>query len=158
MDTLLSLHSVFSPTRVRLVRDVKPLSDFIHIQLEQFRSLSNYYAIWFCYETLKTPLPGGTSVVVVPRASAVIDGDRDIRELALPKDHIGIAKPNSMSDSAFRMLARVFEDLARSGNARCEERWTRYSGVKFLLAIDGMHSYLEQACTCVLSWSLLAAI
>lgn len=129
MKTLLDICSLFTASNANVVKDILPTSDFLYLQQQLFQPVSANYPTCFCYETLETRIPGGSTALIVPRESASIMGIPRTEEVAMPSDHIQIAKYTGASDSGFLLLATVLRRMADYGKARCQERWKVHKGI-----------------------------
>jgi hypothetical protein len=64
LETMLKVQSIFFRTSTRIVKDLKPTSDYIHQLQTQYSAISANYPIVYCYETLETPHSSGISSMV----------------------------------------------------------------------------------------------
>jgi hypothetical protein len=121
MSIALQLYSLTAPSNTNVVKDLRPLSDFLQLQQLQYSRISSRYITYFCYETSPTVVPGG-SKVIVPRSSAVAMSGPDTYEIGVPADHIGISK----SSEAFESLREALSHTISAATAKCKDRWIRY--------------------------------
>lgn len=63
---LANIGSVVAHTNTKVMRNLEEDSEWLQMQLGQYRSISNDFVTKFYYETLRTPLPlGGSKMVLV---------------------------------------------------------------------------------------------
>lgn len=129
MKILLGIVSSLAPSSVHIIDDLKPTADFLHLQQQLYQPIAANYATCFCYETLETRLPGGSSTIIVPQSSAVIAGLSNIWKFAINADHIGMAKYGSAVDESFCAFMPTLRSMADVAHERCKTRWVAYKGL-----------------------------
>jgi hypothetical protein len=128
LKMLLDMMSLFASSTSRVVTDMKPLTDFLLIQQQQYRPISDQYLTYYCYETEPTMLPGGSATVIVPTASAVPPSATEAQRIEMTTDHIGIAKFESIGDGNFQRLVLAVKAIAADSRRRCQERLRKFKG------------------------------
>jgi hypothetical protein len=136
MKTLLDLFSLFGPSNINIVKDMRPFTDFLQMQSQLYKAISANYITYFCYETVPTRLPGGPTSLIVPKESAKVVEMKGALELALPADHIKIAKATSSSDVIYRLLEASLCSIAEEALLKCRNRWKTFEGEQLLSSTE----------------------
>lgn len=128
MKTMLDIVSLAAPTNTKIVNDIRVLTEFLHLQQQQYRPISDNYLTYYGYETIATALPGGSTSIIVSKLSAVPPTATDSQRIELPADHIRIAKFESAVDETFQALVLPVQATADDSRRRCQERWQKFKG------------------------------
>ncbi|KAG9377114.1 Tetratricopeptide repeat-containing domain protein [Pyrenophora tritici-repentis] len=90
----------------------------------QYEPISGDFVTKYAYETYATPTVLGKSIIVVPRASAVVPGAADGEPIAIHADHIHMVKFESKTDPGYRTVSGHLRVMAaRAGTSiggRCD--------------------------------------
>lgn len=128
MKTLLDLWSLFAPSTSHVVSDMKSFADFLFLQQQQYRSISNLYPTYYCHETKPILLPSGSRAVIVSKVSAVPPTAAESQRVEMSTDHIGLAKFENVADENFQRLISPVQSIARCSHMHCRERWRKFKG------------------------------
>jgi hypothetical protein len=128
LKTLLGVISLAAPTNKEIIKDSATLTDFLLLQQQQYRSVSDNYLTYYGYETKATPLPGGSDLIIVPKVSAVPPSATESQCIEMTADHVGIAKYETVVDETFQCLALPVQAIAEDSRARCQKRWKKFRG------------------------------
>jgi hypothetical protein len=118
MKAVLDILSLAEAYNTRVLKDLRSLSDFLHLQQQLYKPISNGLTTYFCYETVETRLPCGISRLLVPFSSAVVEDASHAGSIAIPKDHAGISKFEGFADNAFMDLASALRTLVGDASKR----------------------------------------
>lgn len=110
----MDIASIFMHTTPTLLQNLERDSEYLQQQLQQFLPISNDFVTKFAYETYPTPIFGGRSLLVVPKASAVVPGAANAEPIAMTKDHRGMISFDSAEDESYQRLRRHIESLAKT--------------------------------------------
>jgi hypothetical protein len=127
MKAILSAMSLTQPSQTHVVEDIRPLADYLLAQQQQYRPLQDQYETYFCYETRELRLPGGSTALIVPKVSAVPPTASQDRQIAMPADHVGIAKFETPEDAGFRLLVDSLKASMKGAFGRSEHRWDAFN-------------------------------
>jgi hypothetical protein len=133
MKTMLGLISLAAPTNAAIVKDIVALTEFLLLQQQQYRPISENYLAYYCYETYETPLPSGSTLMIVPKVSAVPPTATESQRIEMATDHIRIAKYESSADETFKRLVLPLRAMDGNSRPRCDERWKKFKGESLLL-------------------------
>jgi hypothetical protein len=128
MKTILDIMSIFAPSNAQALKDIRLLTDFLLLQQQQYRPISNNYLTYNFYETKKTRLLGGSSALLVPQISAVPPTASKSQQIEMPTDHIGIAKLLGQPDCTFERVVKPLEHIANTSQTSCQHRWDKFKG------------------------------
>ncbi|KAK4672178.1 hypothetical protein QC763_0001180 [Podospora pseudopauciseta] len=81
-------------------------------QLGQYGLISDQFITKFPYEEYQTPTALGQSLMVVPRASAVVPGQTNAEPVAIHANHHNMVKYTSREDSGYKTVSRHLKDMA----------------------------------------------
>ncbi|RYO00078.1 hypothetical protein AA0121_g13436 [Alternaria tenuissima] len=95
---MVNVASVFVAADDRLLQHLERDSEWLQQQLGQYGPISSDFVTKFAFEEYKTPTVLGKSIMVVPRASAVVPGAADGEAIVIHADHIHMVKFGSKTD------------------------------------------------------------
>ncbi|KAF8514539.1 hypothetical protein BU17DRAFT_94396 [Hysterangium stoloniferum] len=122
---ILDIISIHSKTNKIVVKQLRPHSEQLQVQLPQYNAISEKYDTKFFYEALPTYLHNGTRVVV-PKHSAVVPGAVNAEPISLQKDHTNLVRFLSAYDEDFRTVSQVLSQMAKKSPAIISRCWRRY--------------------------------
>ncbi|KAJ9635249.1 hypothetical protein H2199_008737 [Coniosporium tulheliwenetii] len=120
---MVNIASVFVPADDRLLRHLERDSEWLQQQLGQYGLISGDFMTKFAFEEYATPTVLGHSIMVVPRASAVVPGAADAEPIVIHADHINIVKFGSKSDEGYRKVSGHLRVMAASAGDVVGSRW-----------------------------------
>lgn len=127
MMAVLGIMSLAMPSRTQVVEDVRPLAESLLVLQQQYRPLQDQYKTYYGYETREQRLPGGTTALIVSRESAVLPTAFKYQQIAMPADHVGIAKFEAETDPAFQLLVDALKVLMDGASKRIRNRWGSFN-------------------------------
>ncbi|CAN9243604.1 unnamed protein product [Alternaria alternata] len=102
--------------------------------LGQYGPISSDFVTKFAFEEYATPTVLGKSIMVVPRASAVVPGAADGEPIAIHADHINMVKFESKSDPGYKTVSGHLRLMAARAGDAIDQRWDtegRVDAVRF---------------------------
>ncbi|KAL9084632.1 MAG: hypothetical protein Q9165_007987 [Trypethelium subeluteriae] len=126
---LVNVASVFIPADDRLVKHLERDSEWLQQQLGQYGPISGEFVTKFAFEEYKTPTALGHSIMVVPRASAVVPGAADAEPIAIHADHINMVKFTSKEDNGYETVSGHLQIMVQSASDIITFRWEEESRV-----------------------------
>ncbi|RYO00079.1 hypothetical protein AA0121_g13434 [Alternaria tenuissima] len=115
--------SVFAATDDRLLKHLERDSEWLQQQLGQYNPISGDFVTKFAFEEYKTPIKLGYSIMVVPRASAVVSGAADAESIVIHADHVNMVKFGSKGDPGYRTVSRHLKLMAADAGSAIGGRW-----------------------------------
>jgi hypothetical protein len=122
--------SVFIAADDRLMKHLEQNSEWLQQQLGQYNPISSEFVTKFAYEEYKTPTMLGYSIIVVPKASAVVPGTTNAEPIVIHADHINMTKFSSKDDSGYRTVAGHLRIMAESAGEATALRWAEAGRVE----------------------------
>ena len=119
---LVGVASIFVHTNDRLLNILERDSEILQQQLGQYNSISGDFKTKFAFETQATPLMLGGSIIVVPKASAVVPGQVDAEPIAIMANHVNMVKFSSQN-SEFKSVANQLKIMAKDACSKVEKNW-----------------------------------
>jgi hypothetical protein len=119
---LVGIASIFVKTNDRLLNILERDSEALQQQLGQYTPISGDFETKFAFETKATPLAFSSSIIVVPKASAVIPGQVDAESIAIMDNHINMVKFSSQN-SEFKRVAGHLMLMAKKAPTKVQENW-----------------------------------
>jgi hypothetical protein len=126
---LVNLASIFVKTNDKLLNILERDSEALQQQLGQYAPISGDFETKFAFETRATPLTFGSSIVVVPKSSAVIPGHVDAEPIAIMDDHINMVKFSSQN-SEFKRVTGHLKLMAEKAPTKVQENWSTEESVE----------------------------
>ncbi|KAF2198403.1 hypothetical protein GQ43DRAFT_163670 [Delitschia confertaspora ATCC 74209] len=120
---LVNVASVFVAVDDRLMKHLERDSEWLQQQLGQYQPISGEFVTKFAYEEYPTPTALGRSIMVVPRASAVVPGAADAEAIAIHADHINMVKFTSKEDHGYKTVSGHLQIMVQSANKVITSRW-----------------------------------
>ncbi|OXV11944.1 hypothetical protein Egran_00299 [Elaphomyces granulatus] len=127
---LVNIASIFRHTNTAILEHLEKDSAWLEIQLEQYKSISSEVFTIFCFESYPTPLPVGTSMMIVSKASAVVPGMRDAESVEIRKDHINLVKFRHSSDDDFQTVAGHLSLMCEGAQTKVAQNWENWEEIK----------------------------
>jgi hypothetical protein len=125
---LVGIASIFVKTNNRLLDILEKDSETLQQQLGQYAPISSDFETKFAFETKATPLALGSSIIVVPKAAAVVPGQVDAEPIAIMDNHINMVKFSSPNDE-FKRVAGHLMLMAEKSPAKVQDNWLRERSV-----------------------------
>ncbi|MCJ1439073.1 hypothetical protein MMC27_008464 [Xylographa pallens] len=120
---LITIASVFVNTNNNMLHHLERDSEEVQRLMRDYAPISGDFRTKFAYEILPTRLPTGTSIMVVPKASAVLPGLADVEAIALYKDHSNLIKFESQDDEGYKKLSGHLFLMAENAAPVIRARW-----------------------------------
>ncbi|KAF3031307.1 hypothetical protein E8E12_000040, partial [Didymella heteroderae] len=120
---MVNVASVFVAADDRLLQHLARDSEWLQQQLGQYGPISGDFVTKFAFETYATPTLLGRSMMVVPRASAVVPGAVDGEPIAVHADHINMVKFASKSDDGYKTVSGHLRLMAKNAGDVIGLRW-----------------------------------
>ncbi|KAG7124149.1 Protein SERAC1 like protein [Verticillium longisporum] len=102
---LANVASLFVAANNRLLKQLEHDSESLQQQLVQFNQISNDFVIKFVYEEYKTPTILGHSIMVVPKASAVVPGQANAEAIVIHSNHTSMVRYLSSQDDGYKAVS-----------------------------------------------------
>jgi hypothetical protein len=125
---LVGIASIFVKTNDRLLNVLERDSEALQQQLGQYTPISSDFETKFAFETKATPLALGNSILVVPKASAVVPGQVDAEPIAIMDNHVNMVKFSSQNDE-FKRVAGHLKLMADKAPEKVQGNWLTEGGV-----------------------------
>jgi hypothetical protein len=119
---LVGIASIFVKTNNHLLDVLERDSETLQQQLGQYTPISSGFETKFAFETKATPLALGSSIIVVPKASAVVPGQVDAEPIAIMDNHINMVKFSSQNDE-FKRVAGHLMLTAEKAPTKVQDNW-----------------------------------
>ncbi|KAI9686996.1 MAG: hypothetical protein M1822_002749 [Bathelium mastoideum] len=109
----------------RLLQHLERDSEWLQQQLGQYGPISGDFITKFAFEEYRTPTRLGHSMMVVPRASAVVPGAADAEAIVIHADHINMVKFNSRKDGGYKTVSGHLQLMVQGANEVIDKRWQK---------------------------------
>uniref|UniRef100_A0ACC1R8X0 Uncharacterized protein n=1 Tax=Lecanicillium saksenae TaxID=468837 RepID=A0ACC1R8X0_9HYPO len=109
----------------RLLKHLERDSEWLQQQLGQYAPISNEFVTKFAYEQYATPTVLGRSIMVVPRASAVVPGHADAEPIVIHANHTSMVRYPSRQDIGYVTVSEHLQIMAIGAKNSVQERWAR---------------------------------
>ncbi|KAF2153440.1 hypothetical protein K461DRAFT_140501 [Myriangium duriaei CBS 260.36] len=133
--SLTNIASIFVATSDRLLQHLERDSEWLQQQLGQYAPISSSFITKFAFEEYPTKTVLGHSIMVVPRASAIVPGMADGESIVIPADHIHMVKFASKSDTGYRKISGHARLIAERAVVEIENRWETHNKIVDALSI-----------------------
>ncbi|WYZ43693.1 hypothetical protein EsH8_VII_000129 [Colletotrichum jinshuiense] len=120
---LVNVASVFISADDHLLKHLERDSEWLQQQLGQYNPISREFVTKFAYEEYETPTLLGKTIMVVPRASAVVPGHADGEPIAMHANHVDMVRFASNEDPNYVKVSEVLQILARKADYNIRSRW-----------------------------------
>ncbi|RGP79315.1 tetratricopeptide-like helical domain [Fusarium longipes] len=120
--------SVFVPTDDRLFKHLERDSEWLLQQLGQYSPISGEFVTKFAYEEYPTSV-AGKSILVVPKASAVVPGHVDAEPIAIHADHKNMVKFLSKEDVGYVTVSEHVQIMMSDAEGIISSRWEAESRI-----------------------------
>ncbi|KAJ4161661.1 uncharacterized protein LMH87_007687 [Akanthomyces muscarius] len=109
----------------RLLKHLERDSEWLQQQLGQYAPISNEFITKFAYEEYATLTVLGRSIMVVPRASAVVPGHADAEPIVIHANHTSMVRYPSRQDTGYVTVSEHLQIMALSATDSVQQRWAR---------------------------------
>ncbi|ORY63374.1 uncharacterized protein BCR38DRAFT_394255 [Pseudomassariella vexata] len=120
---LTNIASLFVAADDHILRHLEKDSEWLQKQLGQYGPISGDFVTKFIYEEYETPTALGLSIMVVPRASAVVPGQADAEPVVIHSNHKNMVKFNSRTDDGYITLPEHLMIMMRAAGNSIRSRW-----------------------------------
>ncbi|KAK7426548.1 hypothetical protein QQZ08_007007 [Neonectria magnoliae] len=120
---LANVASVFIAADDRLLKHLERDSEWLQQQLGRYGPISGDFVTKFACEQYKTQTPLGHSIMVVPKASAVVPGRADAEPIVIHADHISIVKFPSKEKADYMTVTEQSQIMAMDAKETVRSRW-----------------------------------
>ncbi|KAK4182502.1 hypothetical protein QBC35DRAFT_457232 [Podospora australis] len=120
---LVNVASLFVSANDRVLRHLERDSEWLLQQLGQYGPISGDFVTKFAFEEYETPMAFGGSIMVVPRASAVVPGQADAEPIVIHADHTNMVKYTSPGDSGYKTISGHLRIMARAAPEEVRRHW-----------------------------------
>ncbi|KAF1937765.1 hypothetical protein EJ02DRAFT_437617 [Clathrospora elynae] len=141
---MVNVASMFVAADDRLLRHLEQGSEWLQQQLGQYGPISGDFVTKYAFEEYETPTVLGRSIMVVPRASAVVPGAADGEPIAIHADHSNIVKFGSKSDPGYKTVSGHLRVMAASAGDAVGERWDTQGRVDAVRTNGPIESFTVQ--------------
>ncbi|MCJ1453499.1 hypothetical protein MMC28_003846 [Mycoblastus sanguinarius] len=122
-ETMLKVASIFIKADNKILKHLERDLEWLQQQLGQYAPVSSDFVTKFAYETLPTPTVIGQSIMVVPKASAVVPSAADAEPVAIPANHLDMVKFASREDRGYRTVSGHLQIMAEEAPTVISTRW-----------------------------------
>jgi hypothetical protein len=119
----LNIAAIFLKTNDKLLNILQKDSEALQQQLSQYASISGDFETKFAFETRATPLATGLAIVVVPKSSAVVQGQVDAEPIAIMNNHTDMVRFFSPKDNEFMRVAGHLRLMSTKAPAKVQQNW-----------------------------------
>ncbi|KAF8529589.1 hypothetical protein BU17DRAFT_79603 [Hysterangium stoloniferum] len=126
-DMVPKLLSLCSRPNNILLKHLTTHSEPLQEQISSFNAITAHFHMKFFYETLPTSLPGHSSAIIVPKASAVLPGAVNIEPISMQKDHTGMSKFQSVNDNDYKSVLCTVQDMIKKAPATVYAQWIKFN-------------------------------
>ncbi|KAK4118976.1 hypothetical protein N657DRAFT_650651 [Parathielavia appendiculata] len=120
---LVNVASLFVAADDRILRHLERDSEWLQQQLGQYGPISGDFVTKFASEEYETPMAFGHSIMVVPRASAVVPGQADAESIVIHADHTNMVRYTSRGDSGYNIISEYLQIMASAASEEVRRRW-----------------------------------
>ncbi|CAN9148983.1 unnamed protein product [Alternaria alternata] len=142
---MVNVASVFMAADDRLLQHLERDSEWLQQQLGQYGPISGDFVTKFAFEEYETPTVLGKSIMVVPRASAVVPGAADGEAIAIHADHIHMVKFESKTDPGYRTVSGHLRLMAARAGTSIGGRWDTEAKVNAVHSNEPVASFTVQS-------------
>ncbi|KAG9656867.1 hypothetical protein KCU64_g5581, partial [Aureobasidium melanogenum] len=108
----------------QLLKHLERDSEWLQQQLlGQYAPISNDFVTKFGYEEYATPTVLGHSIMVVPKASAVVPGNADAESIVIHANHTAMVRYPSKQDVGYVTVSEHVRIIARDATGNIQQRW-----------------------------------
>jgi hypothetical protein len=138
---MVNVASIFVAADDRLLRHLERDSESLQQQLQQYGPIRSDFVTKYAFEEYPTPTLLGRSIVVscfeiyhvywlladihqvVPKVSAVVQGDADGEPIVIPADHINMVKFGSRFDPGYKKVSENLQLMLAKAGTSIGGRW-----------------------------------
>ncbi|KAF2813521.1 uncharacterized protein BDZ99DRAFT_412343 [Mytilinidion resinicola] len=142
---MVNVASVFVAADDRLLQHLERDSEWLQQQLGQYAPISSHFVTKFAFEEYATPTALGQSIMIVPRASAVVPGAADGEPIAIHADHINMVKFGLKSDPGYKTVSGHPRVMARNAGDAIGGQWDTQGRVDAGLSNEPIKSFTVQS-------------
>lgn len=114
--------SLCTQTTNKVLRHLALNSNYLDEIQSDYNPVSLQVETVYFYEEYET-LIGRKRIHIVPRYSAVIQGDNRARNVGLPGDHINLVKFNGKNDATYTIVLYYIKDLRDTAHKAVAQKW-----------------------------------
>ncbi|KAG9250683.1 uncharacterized protein F5Z01DRAFT_640089 [Emericellopsis atlantica] len=107
----------------RLLKHLERDSEWLQQQLGQYAPISNDFMTKFGYEEYETPTVLGHSIMVVPKASAVVPGNADAEPIVIHANHTSMVRYHSRQDVGYMTVSEHLQIMTKVATGNVQQRW-----------------------------------
>ncbi|KAL6362010.1 hypothetical protein LRP88_05493 [Fusarium phalaenopsidis] len=107
----------------RLLKHLERDSEWLQQQLGQYGPISDDFVTKFAYEEYATPTVLGHSIMVVPKASAVVPGHADAEPIVIHANHTSMVRYPSRQDIGYVTVSEHLQIMAKDAIGNIQQRW-----------------------------------
>ncbi|PSN60505.1 hypothetical protein BS50DRAFT_593611 [Corynespora cassiicola Philippines] len=144
---LVNAASIHKTTNSQLLEHLERDSEWLQQQLRQYGPISGEFVTKFAYEEYKTPTALGHSIIVVPKASAVVPGSANAEQIMIHADHREMVKFESEEDSDYEKVSDHLIMMVEAAGSVVSLRWEEE------IRVDAARSNLGQNFSVIFSLS-----
>ncbi|RYO93500.1 hypothetical protein DL764_007993 [Monosporascus ibericus] len=120
---LANVASLFVAADDRILQHLERDSEWLQQQLGQYGPISGDFITKFAYEEYETPTAFGHTIMVVPRASAVVPGQADAEPIVIHADHHRMVKFFSKEDIGYVTISEHLQIMISNAESNVRSRW-----------------------------------
>ncbi|KAJ1338605.1 nephrocystin-3 [Microdochium nivale] len=120
---LANVASLVVPADDRLLKHLERDSEWLQQQLGQYGTISNDFETKYAFEEYATPTALGHSIMVVPKASAVVPGHANAEPIAINSNHTSMVRYESRQDPGYVKVSQHLRIMARNAPEVVQQRW-----------------------------------
>ena len=126
------IRSIVSTTslKFRHFKFMEREAEWLRLQLEPFKSLSQSLLTCYCQETLSTEL-ADSSFMIVPKTCTMMSGSKeDGRQILLASNHRNLCKFSRRDDPNYRRVKEIFSIIIEDVQSRVVDQWDHDKGIQ----------------------------
>jgi hypothetical protein len=142
---LTNVVSIFRQTNNGILQHLEKDSEWLEIQLDQYKPISSNIFTIFCFESYPTPLVSGGSMMVslhpsllklltskqiVSKSSAVVPGAINAESIEIRKDHTHLVKFRNELDNDFQNVINHLKLMGNTAHERVTRNWRLWDETK----------------------------
>ncbi|KAK0622435.1 hypothetical protein B0T14DRAFT_563886 [Immersiella caudata] len=120
---MVNVASLFVAADDRLLRHLERDSEWLQQQLGQFSSIGEDFVTKFAFESYETPTFLGRSIMVVPRASAVVSSQANAEAIPIAADHREMVRYRSRSDEGYTTISEHLQIMIKAAPLAVHRQW-----------------------------------
>ncbi|KAM3533696.1 hypothetical protein MY4038_003011 [Beauveria bassiana] len=120
---LANVASLVTAADDRLLKHLERDSEWLQQQQGQYGPISDDFVTKYAYEEYTTPTILGHSIMVVPKASAVVPGHANAEPIAMHANHTTMVRYASKQDVGYVTVSEHLQIMAEDATERVQQRW-----------------------------------